>query len=282
MGSLFWRYAVQFVKMGKAALVSTSQGDSNGLHARKQWLVVKEFLDGESNHVGAVSCPVHANTGIEQGQVLLGDSERNGTGGLAHPGSSCKVRLEQPVYEDNSNDDNLSLLVIQCEFGERRHDWRSFKDESLPTATMSLVPTRGLYLYLETLRVAFDDAIVTDDEAQILHILAQALGVAPADTAECRAVVAGESPSPFDNDTEFGGHHMGDATTYQSALIAALDDDVISEDEWAMLDHLRRIIGLQEDQHALIEESIRAMSEVDEEGQRRIERLERYLTVCTF
>ena len=38
---------------------------------------------------------------------------------------------------------------------------------------MSLVPTRGLYLYLETLRVAFDDAIVTDDEAQILHILAQ-------------------------------------------------------------------------------------------------------------
>ena len=75
---------------------------------------------------------------------------------------------------------------------------------------------------------------------------------------------------------------MGDATTYQSALIAALDDDIISEDEWAMLDHLRRIIGLQEDQHALIEESIRSMSEVDEEGQRRIERLERYLTVCSF
>lgn len=282
MGSLLRRNAVQFVKMGKAALVSTSQGDSNGLHARKQWLVVKEFLDGESNHVGAVSCPVHANTSIEQGEVFLSDPERYGTGGLAHPGSSCKDRLEQAVYEDNSNDDKLSLFVIQSEFAERRHDWRSFKDESLPTATMSLVPTRGLYLYLETLRVAFDDAIVTDDEAQILHILAQALGVAPADTAECRAVVAGESPSPFDNDTEFGGHHMGDATTYQSALIAALDDDVISEDEWAMLDHLRRIIGLQEDQHALIEESIRAMSEVDEEGQRRIERLERYLTVCTF
>ena len=73
---------------------------------------------------------------------------------------------------------------------------------------------------------------------------------------------------------------MGDATTYQSALIAAMDDDIISEDEWAMLDHLRRIIGLREDQHALIEESIRSMSEVDEEGQRRIERLERYLSRC--
>lgn len=147
---------------------------------------------------------------------------------------------------------------------------------------MALQPTRGLYLYLETLRVAFDDAIVTDDEAQILHILSQALGVAPADTAECRAVVAGEAAWPFDEGSEYGGHQMGDATTYQSALIAALDDDVISEDEWAMLDHLRRIIGLQEDQHALIEESIRAMSEVDENGQRRIERLERYLTVCSF
>lgn len=147
---------------------------------------------------------------------------------------------------------------------------------------MALQPTRGLYLYLETLRVAFEDAIVTDDEAQILRILAGALGVVPADTAECRAVVAGEVDWPFDEGSEYGGHHMGDATTYQSALIAALDDDVISEDEWAMLDHLRRIIGLQDDQHALIEESIRAMSEVDENGQRRVDRLERYLTVCSF
>ena len=75
---------------------------------------------------------------------------------------------------------------------------------------------------------------------------------------------------------------MGDATTYQSALIAALDDDIISEDEWAMLDHLRRIIGLQENEHALIEEAIRAMSEVDDQGQRRIERLERFLAVCPY
>ena len=157
-----------------------------------------------------------------------------------------------------------------------------FEGRAAPRKFMALQPTRGLYLYLETLRIAFDDAIVTDDEAQILHILAQALGVAPADTAECRAVVAGEAAWPFDEGSEYGGHQMGDATTYQSALIAALDDDVISEDEWAMLDHLRRIIGLQEDQHALIEESIRAMSEVDENGQRRIERLERYLTVCSF
>jgi hypothetical protein len=147
---------------------------------------------------------------------------------------------------------------------------------------MPLEPTRGLYLYLETLRVAYDDNIVTDDEAQILRILAQALGVAPSDTAECRAVVEGEVPSPFPDDSSYGGHHMGDATTYQSALIAALDDDVITEDEWAMLDRLRRVIGLQENEHALIEEAIRAMVETDGDGQRRVERLERFLTVCPY
>ena len=147
---------------------------------------------------------------------------------------------------------------------------------------MPLEPTRGLYLYLETLRVAFDDTIVTDDEAQILHILAQVLGVAPSDPAECRAVVEGEVPSPFTEDSSFSGHHMGDATTYQSALIAALDDDVITEDEWAMLDHLRRVIGLQENEHALIEEAIRAMAETDDQGQRRVERLERFITVCPY
>ena len=147
---------------------------------------------------------------------------------------------------------------------------------------MPLEPSRGLYLYLEILNVAYNDAIVTDDEAQILHVLSRSLGVAPSDTAECRSVVRGEVQSPFDDDDTYAGHHMGDVTTYQSALIAALDDDIISEDEWAMLDHLREIIGVQEDQHALIEEAIRAMSEIDEQGQRRIERLERFLTVCPY
>jgi hypothetical protein len=61
-----------------------------------------------------------------------------------------------------------------------------------------------------------------------------------------------------------------------------LDDDVITEDEWAMLDHLRRVIGLQENEHALIEEAIRAMAETDDQGQRRVERLERFITVCPY
>lgn len=89
------------------------------------------------------------------------------------------------------------------------------------------------------------DAIVTNDEATILHVLANALGVSPGDTAECISIVKGEEKNPFDDTAEdYSGHHLGDVTTYQSALIAALDDEVISEDEWSMLDVLRRIIGL--------------------------------------
>ena len=148
---------------------------------------------------------------------------------------------------------------------------------------MSVTPSRGLYLYLRTLKIAMNDEIVTDDEASILHVLANALGVSPGDTAECLSIVRGEEKNPFDQiEEDYSGHHLGDITTYQSALIAALDDEVISEDEWAMLDVLRKIIGMQSDQHAMIEESIRAMSEVDDNGERRIERLNRFSTVCPF
>ena len=148
---------------------------------------------------------------------------------------------------------------------------------------MSVTPSRGLYLYLKTLEIAMEDEIVTDDEATILHVLANALGVSPADTAECLSIVRGEEKNPFDDlDEDYSGHHLGDVTTYQSALIAALDDEIISEDEWSMLDVLRNIIGLQSDQHAMIEESIRSMSEIDDSGTRRIERLNRFNTVCPF
>ena len=96
---------------------------------------------------------------------------------------------------------------------------------------MSVTPSRGLYLYLRTLKIAMNDEIVTDDEASILHVLANALGVSPGDTAECLSIVRGEEKNPFDQiEEDYSGHHLGDITTYKSALIAALDDEVISED----------------------------------------------------
>jgi hypothetical protein len=148
---------------------------------------------------------------------------------------------------------------------------------------MALEPSRGLYLYLRTLNEALGDGIITDDEAQILKVLADALGVRPSDTAECLSVARGEATNPFDSlEEDYSGHRMGDVATYQTALIAALDDEVISEDEWSMLNSLRTVIGLQADQHTMIEEAIRSMAEVDDQGVRRIERLKRFNTVCPY
>ena len=148
---------------------------------------------------------------------------------------------------------------------------------------MSLTPSRGLYLYLRTLNQAMDDQIITDDEAAILHVLAGSLGISPSDTAECLAVVRGEEKNPFDDmEKDYSGQQIGDVSTYQAALIAALDDEVISEDEWSMLNSFRTIIQLQPDQHAMIEEAIHSMAEVDSQGQRRLERLQRFNIVCPF
>ena len=142
-----------------------------------------------------------------------------------------------------------------------------------------LQDTAGNRLYLQLVETALEDSIVTDDEAAILRILAATLGVQPSDTALCLSIARGEELNPFDEmgDVELP---MGTVSTYQSALIAALVDEVISEDEWALLDHLRRLLTIQPDQHAMIEEAIHAMADVDAEGQRRIQRLERFMTVC--
>ena len=142
-----------------------------------------------------------------------------------------------------------------------------------------LQDTAANRLYLQLVETALEDSIVTDDEAAILRILAATLGVQPSDPALCLSIARGEELNPFDEmgDVELP---MGTVSTYQSALIAALDDEVISEDEWALLDHLRRLLTIQPDQHAMIEEAIHAMADVDAEGQRRIQRLERFMTVC--
>ena len=87
-------------------------------------------------------------------------------------------------------------------------------------------------LYLRLVETALEDSIVTDDEAAILRVLGATLGVQPSDTALCLSIARGEELNPFDEADEIE-LSMGTVSTYQSALIAALDDEVITEDEWA-------------------------------------------------
>lgn len=147
---------------------------------------------------------------------------------------------------------------------------------------MEFRPSRGSYLYLKIVETALADRIITNDEAMILHTLANTLRVSPNDASECMLIAQGEIPSPFADEHGFDESHVGDAALYQEALIAALDDEVINEDEWAMLDHLRMLIELQPDQHAMIEEAIRAVASTNDEGQKRIERLERFNVIHPY
>ena len=147
---------------------------------------------------------------------------------------------------------------------------------------MPLADSRGFYLYVEVLTTALNDGIVTDDEASILKVLSTALGVSPANTGMAMDIARGIDHSTFRDANDFNSHLIADATTYKSALVAALDDVIITEDEWAMLNDLRNMFGIQPDQHALIEEAIRSMSEEDEYGERRLERLARYNIVCPY
>ena len=116
-----------------------------------------------------------------------------------------------------------------------------------------LEDTPGNRLYLRLVETALEDSIVTDDEAAILRVLSHALGVQPSDTALCISIAKGDERSAFEKDDSLMEMPMGSVSTYQSALIAALDDEVITEDEWALLDHLRQLLGIQPDQHAMIE-----------------------------
>ena len=144
---------------------------------------------------------------------------------------------------------------------------------------MAHTASRGLMVYLRTLRVAMEDNIVTDDEMAILNILANSLGLEDGTAKYARSILNQIEKSPITSaqEDEWSNRHIGDATCYQSALIAALDDDVISDDEMAMLDCLRRAMGLQPNEHALVEESVREMIE-NQGDDRLMARLESYLT----
>ena len=149
---------------------------------------------------------------------------------------------------------------------------------------MALVESRGLHLYLRTLEAAVEDGIVTDDEMSILSVIAGAFAL-PADVMSDAWVAlrnSGENPIQTENARAYESRQMGDATTYQTALVAALIDEVITEDEWAMLDVMRRVMNIQPDEHALIEEAVRAMAANSENGDSFVNRLDRYVTLHPY
>jgi len=149
---------------------------------------------------------------------------------------------------------------------------------------MGLVGTRGLHLYLRTLEAAVEDEIVTDDEMSILRVIAGAFALPDDVMSNAWDILRNQIDNPV-NPTDVHAHEkrqIGDATTYQTALIAALVDEIITEDEWSMLDVMRRVMGIQPSEHALIEEAVRAMASNVEDGDSFVSRLDRYVTLHPY
>ena len=147
---------------------------------------------------------------------------------------------------------------------------------------MALTESRGLHLYLRTLEAALEDEIVTDEEMSILSVLAQAFALPPDVMCDAWDMLMKGSSDSNEQTPAHEKRQIGDATTYQTALIAALEDEVITEDEWAMLDVMRRVMGIQSDEHALIEEAVRAMAAKVENGDSFVSRLDRYVTLHPY
>ena len=149
---------------------------------------------------------------------------------------------------------------------------------------MALTGTRGLHLYLRTLEAAVEDEVVTADEMSILRVIARAFALPRDIMSEGWMILRDEIDNPIETSDVFAyeKRQMGDATTYQTALIAALIDEVITEDEWSLLEIMRRVMGIQPDEHALIEEAVRAMAANVEDGDSFVSRLDRYVTLHPY
>ena len=137
---------------------------------------------------------------------------------------------------------------------------------------------RSKYLYYMTVETALDDKIITGDESQILSILAKSLYLDEITQKEIiESLQEGKKSISFDYElVEEPG--IGEAAAYQSALIGALDDEIITDDEWALLDILSELMAIQPNQHSMIEQSIRSRVTSLGENENLVDRLDRFLS----
>lgn len=144
--------------------------------------------------------------------------------------------------------------------------------------------TRNSYLFYCVLEQALEDEVITFDEHNILEILRVELNLSTKEVEELRQVAEGSRSYPFDQKhiDRWKGQITGDLTIYQSVLIAALDDENITEDEWAMLNVLKSLLSVSNKDHRLIEEAISFQANQDEKGRTRQQRLEKLLGVLQF
>ena len=131
---------------------------------------------------------------------------------------------------------------------------------------------RSAWIYLEVTKRAFEDGIITDDEASILKVLADCLGIQPSQSQIYLGIARGDEQDDVEFPESVFENQPGDFALYQSALIAALEDDVITSDEWEMMNLLAEVMNIKDSEHTMIEDSIRNMNKSSKSGVPLIDR----------
>ena len=131
---------------------------------------------------------------------------------------------------------------------------------------------RSAWIFLEVTKRAFADGIITDDEASILKVLSDSLRIQPSQSQLYLGIARGEEEDDVEFPESVFENQPGDFALYQSALIAALEDDVITSDEWEMMTLLAEVMNIKESEHVMIEDSIRNMNQSSKSGVPLIDR----------
>tara|TARA_B110000014_G_C19840187_1_gene435548 strand:- start:198 stop:620 length:423 start_codon:yes stop_codon:yes gene_type:complete len=115
--------------------------------------------------------------------------------------------------------------------------------------------TRAAYIYTSVLDQAFDDDVISSDEAVILEVIADSLGLSESmRQAAWRTVLRDGIP---DSSDEMRTVCEGEMDLYEDTVRAALADTRITGDEYAILGRLRSILDITDDDHSGIEDRLR-------------------------
>ncbi len=122
--------------------------------------------------------------------------------------------------------------------------------------------TRAAYIYTSVLDQAFDDDVISSDEAVILEVIADSLGLDESmRQAAWRTVLRDGIADPSE---EMETACDGEMDLYEDTVRAALADTRITGDEYAILGRLRSILEISEEDHSGVEDRLReSMSDTE-------------------
>ena len=122
---------------------------------------------------------------------------------------------------------------------------------------------KGIYeIYTETVKKALEDGIITRDEGKLLKSLRSSLGITESMHEKLeQGFRKGKEILIEDEDKEL---NLKDeiypdmyAETYKNAVITALKDKKITQDEFRILDYLRQAFDISLEEHGKVEKEVR-------------------------